>query len=51
MLIAYVPALICILGLFLWFHTSKLTKVGEYMFFCGLFVTLLALMRHTVKLF
>jgi hypothetical protein len=51
MLVAYIPALVMIVGLLIWFFTTKFNKVGEHMFWTGLLVTLFTAARATIKLF
>ncbi len=54
-LIATLPALVCLLGLLTFLlakpTTPDVKRVGEIMFFCGLLVTLYALVgTHTIRI-
>ncbi len=51
MLIAYLPLLICIIGLVVWQIPNRFSKAGEHAFWTGLLVTLFSVAHHTVKLF
>lgn len=54
MIIAYVPLLVCIVGLLI-FVLSKtnadLKRIGEHMLWTGMLVTLLSVASKTIKLF
>lgn len=52
-MIAYVAALIALLGLLLYVlaSNSKVVEVGRIVFFCGMLATALQLATRTVKLF
>lgn len=51
MMIAYLPLLICIIGLVLFKLVPAWSRVGEHMFWTGLLVTLMSVMNKTVHLF
>ncbi len=52
MLIAYIPALVSIIGLLIYVLSSKpkVERIGEHMFWTGLLVTLFTVASHVVKL-
>jgi hypothetical protein len=52
MLIAIIPIIACILGLLMWvLATNAIVKrAGEWMYVCGLLVTLFVAARVTVRL-
>jgi uncharacterized membrane protein len=52
MVIAYLPFLVCIVGLLVWALASNgiAKKAGEWMFVVGLFWTVYSLLGHTVHL-
>lgn len=52
MLIAVIPFIVLIVGLLLWVLAAnpKVSKAGEYMFFCGLLALMFALSGHSVRL-
>ncbi len=53
MLVAYIPALVMIIGLLLYMLASnaKVQRLGEHAFWTGLLVTLMTAARATIKLF
>ncbi len=53
LIIAIVPALVCLLGILIFALTEPGKpphEIGRAMLWCGLLVTLFVLARHTVKL-
>lgn len=47
----YLAPLVTLAGLLMyWFGNAKVVRLGEIMFFCGLFVTLLGFTTGTLKL-
>lgn len=53
MIVAYMPFVICLVGLLIWALTKQgiLPEVGRLMFFAGLIVTCFSVAGNTTKFF